>query len=254
MAALDDRSDLWVRQLHPAEDDRPRLVGFPHAGGSVSYYHPLSAGLAPRIAVGLVQYPGRQDRRGEQPIDDIGKLADEIVARSGQWLRGAPTLYGHSMGATLAYEVARRLQHDHGTPPAALIVSGQRAPSIDREEGLHLLDDEAIIDHMRRLGGTDTSLLGDPELREMIMPSVRSDYKAIETYRHEPGPKLRCPIVVMTGESDPRVLPEDAQAWREHTEAECSHHRFPGGHFFISAHAAEVMRVIADGVAAHSAR
>lgn len=252
MAVSHNRGDLWMRRLHAAEEGTPRLVCFPHAGGSASYFHPLSASLAPKIDVLVAQYPGRQDRRAEPPIDNIPELADTILARAGAWFEGAPALYGHSMGAMLAFEIARRLERDRGMSPAALVVSGQRAPSVPREGHVHLLDDDGIVAQMRVLGGTDTSLLADRELRELILPAVRSDYKAIKSYQYESGPPLRCPVVVMTGDADPMVSPEEADPWREHTEARCSYHRFQGGHFFIAEHPAEVTSIIADAVVANS--
>ncbi|MDQ0954324.1 surfactin synthase thioesterase subunit [Streptomyces phaeochromogenes] len=103
-------SERWIRRYHPAPDASTRLVCFPHAGGSATFYHPVSRALSPEIDVVAVQYPGRQERRTEPLVDSVEKLADLIVPELEPWLDRPLTFFGHSMGASLAYEVALRLR------------------------------------------------------------------------------------------------------------------------------------------------
>jgi surfactin synthase thioesterase subunit len=210
-------------------------VCLPHAGGSASFYHPFSAALAPEVEVLAMQYPGRQDRLAEAPIPDIGRLADALC-RAVLPETGRPyAFFGHSMGATLAYETARRLAARGAPAPAVLFVSGRRAPSCHREETVHLRDDAGVLEELRTLGGSDTRLLDDPEIVAMVMPAVRADYTAIETYRHQPGgPPLSSPLVALMGDADPRATPEEVRAWQDHTEGDVTTHVFPGGHFFLN--------------------
>ncbi|MCQ4212410.1 alpha/beta fold hydrolase [Streptomyces longispororuber] len=236
----------WVRQFHPAPDTRVRLVCLPHAGGSASFYFPLSKALAPTAEVLAVQYPGRQDRRQEPNISNLDELADRVFEVIGDLDDRPLALFGHSMGAVLAYEVALRLQ-DAGLPdPVRLFVSGRRAPSRDRDERLHVSTDEELLAEVRRLGGSHAVLLDDPDVREMIMPSIRSDYRAVERYRCTPGRQLTCPVTVLTGDSDPRVSIDEAAAWEEHTTGPTELQVFPGGHFFLSDQNTRVTGLLAD--------
>ncbi len=226
--------DTWVRRFHVATPGAARLICFPHAGGSASFFHPVSASLSPRIEVLAVQYPGRQDRRQEPLVSDIGELADLVVSALGP-LDAWPTVYfGHSFGAVLAYEVALR-QRVAGAGPDALIASGRRAPSRYRDEDIHLRDDAGVVTEIKELSGTDAALLGDEEILRMILPAIRADYTAIETYRSVPGARLHCPISAFVGTSDPRTSRNEAEAWGDHTTGRFSLRTFPGGHFYLAA-------------------
>jgi len=235
--------DLWLRRFHPADDPALRLVCFPHAGGSATYYFQVSRVLAQHVEVMAVQYPGRQDRRTEACVDDIGVLADDLAERLSSWTDRPIALFGHSMGSTLAYEVARRMERA-GTAPLGLFASGGRAPSACRDEGIHERDDEGLVAAIAELSGTDSAVLGDEEFLRMVMPVLRSDYKAVETYRHLPGPELSCPVHVLVGGDDPVTTLDEAEAWRAHTTAEFELEVFPGGHFYLVAEAANVHRTI----------
>lgn len=234
---------LWIRRFHPAPRARGRLVCFPHAGGSATYYFPVARALSPATDVLAIQYPGRQDRRTEPCVEDIEKLADLLVEELRPWGDVPLTFFGHSMGATVAFEVARRLEAA-GTPPLTLFASGRRAPSRVREETVHLADDDRLIDDITRLSGTDSAVLGDPEILRMILPAIRSDYKAAETYRFRPGPPLGSEVVALVGDDDPQVTVEEAGAWREHTTGPFELKVFPGGHFFLDAHVPAVLDLI----------
>ncbi|MEV7175006.1 alpha/beta fold hydrolase [Streptomyces sp. NPDC093224] len=225
-----------------------RLVCFPHAGGSATFYFPVAKALAPRMDVLAVQYPGRQDRRGERCLDDIHELAGLVTEALLPWTDRPLALFGHSMGATVAYEVARNLER-RGVEPLGLFASGRRAPSRQRDEAVHLRDDEGLVAALKELSGTDAAVLGDEELLRMVLPAVRGDYKAVETYRHRPGAELSCPVAVLVGDSDPVTSLEDAAAWAEHTSGPCEVEVFAdGGHFYLNSQAEEVLKVVERSV------
>jgi surfactin synthase thioesterase subunit len=239
-------SGLWARRFHPVPNSRRQLVCFPHAGGSASFYFPVSAQLSPIAEVLSVQYPGRQDRRAELSPTDIATLADQVYAALRDQLRARPTsFFGHSMGAVVAFEVARRLEADGGTL-AHLFASGRRAPSRHRDENVHQRDDDGIVAELKLLSGTDTALLGDEELLRMILPAIRSDYTAIETYRCPPGVTIAAPITALTGDADPLTSLDEAEDWRGHTTGEFDLRVFPGGHFYLSPQAPAVLSLLRE--------
>ncbi|MFE4451586.1 thioesterase II family protein [Streptomyces sp. NPDC056796] len=244
MTFPESAQDPWIRTFHPAPQAPHRLVCFPHAGGSASFYFPVSAGLAPEVDVLTVQYPGRQDRRSEPGIVDIGVMADRAAEALLPYAeRGPLTLFGHSMGACVAFEVARRLERT-GQGPAHIFASGRRAPSSYRDENVHRRDDDGIVAEMRAMSGTDARILGDEELLRMVLPAIRSDYRAVETYRAEPDASVNCPVTALIGDDDPWTTHDEARAWEKHTTGPFELMVFSGGHFYLSSRAAEVMAVL----------
>ncbi|MFF1794663.1 thioesterase II family protein, partial [Kitasatospora sp. NPDC058263] len=236
--------ELWCRRFHPAENATARLVCLPHAGGSASFYLPVSAALSPAVDVLAIQYPGRQDRRMEPAIDDLAVLVDRLY----EVLRRQPelplTFLGHSMGAVIGFELTRRLEAD-GHAPVRLFASGRRAPSTVRQENTFRSDD-AILAEVRRLSGTASALLGDEEMMRAALPALRADYTAVEGYRCAPGITVNSPITVLTGDNDPKTTLDEAKAWAEHTTAELDLRVFEGGHFFISERSKDVMQVLVE--------
>lgn len=252
--ASNTRINPWLRRYHPAPDAPMRLVYFPHAGGAANTSFQLSATLPPVAEVISVQYPGRHDRFVEPCVGSLSALADEIP----QWLEALDdkpmAFFGHSMGSVLAYEIARRLQADDsavaaGLTPTHLFVSGRRGPTISRDEHVHTLDDDGLAADMRALQGTDDSVFEDPEVLRLVLPAVRADYRAIETYVYEPGPQLTCPVTAVIGDSDPRVNHEEAEAWRLQTTGEFRLHVLPGGHFYLGEGAGGVVDLLRDELA-----
>jgi len=239
---------VWLRRFHAAESDAVCLICFPHAGGSASAYYPLSQELAGRVDVVAVQYPGRQGRQQERPIDSIDELADAVFAELGP-MTGSPfALFGHSMGATVAFEVARRLEVS-GQRPLNLFLSGRRAASLHRESWLHLDNDERLLEEVRRLDGTSAEVLLDPALLPYVLPSLRNDYRAIESYRYRATVPLQSGIVALTGDADPHVQIADARAWAGHTTGTFELVVHPGGHFYLQARIPELAADIASRLA-----
>lgn len=242
-AAHPDRA-LWLRRYHPAPGAAVRLLCCPHSGGSAGYFRSLSGALSPVVEAVAVQYPGRQDRRAEPLIDDLRELAARIAGVLADE-PGPTALFGHSMGALLAFELARRLE-DSGRKVAALFVSGSRAPSLLRDEGLHRAGDAELLQAVRALNGTEAELLDDEEIIRAALPLVRNDTRAVETYGYQGGtaPDLDCPIVALIGTEDPRVAVAEAEKWRDHTSGPFTLHTFPGGHFYLNSYTTVLGRLM----------
>lgn len=245
--------DLWCRRYRAARNATTRLVCLPHAGGSATFFLPVSAALSPGVDVVAIQYPGRQDRRAEPPIDNVTVLADrihDIVLRQPE----IPlTLFGHSMGGVIAFEVTRRLEAS-GHGPVRLFASGRRAPSTYRDETVHRRDDAGILAEVRGLNGTASSVLGDDELMRAALPALRADYRAIETYQCAPDVTVNCPISVLVGDDDPKTTLDEANAWAQHTSGSFDLQVFSGGHFFLTDQADEIIQILDRHFQAERAR
>lgn len=241
----------WLRNFRPAPGAPVRLVCLPHAGGSAGFFYPVAQELAPRVEVLAVQYPGRQDRLEEPCVPDIEVLAERIADELAPWTDRPYALFGHSMGAIVAFETARRLQQA-GRAPAELFVSGRRAPALGRHGDRQPVTDAEVLAEVRELNGTSDVLLDDEATLKVILPALRSDYRAVRDYRHRPGPALECPVTAFTGDRDPKVQIGQVRAWRQHTRAAFEVNVLPGGHFFLIDRAAEVWGRVADRLAAVS--
>lgn len=243
-----DADELWLRRFHPAPEAAVRLVCFPHAGGSASYFHPLSGALTPHVEVRAVQYPGRQDRRSEKCIDNVAELADAVFADIHRQITPPFAFFGHSMGAVVAFEVALRCARAGLPGPARLLVSGRRAPS-SRPAPIDLGSDAAVIAQLRRLGGTAELLMREPELLAAIVHVTRVDYQAVQRYVAAPGSVLTgVPITALVGDRDPVTDVNDVPAWGEHTTGPFDLHVLPGEHFFLESRRTEVIAILKEAL------
>ncbi|MBA3780244.1 MAG: thioesterase [Nocardioides sp.] len=221
----------WLRIVSRPAASR-RVVFFSHGGGAASFYRPLARALPDGIEGVLVQYPGREDRINEPHHRTMEQLADSLAEVVGVLFDRPVWFFGHSMGASVAHEVTRRLTARAGALPERLVVSGRPGPSRQSSDNLHL-DDDLLWKDVCRLGGTDPELLAMPEVRAIALPAIRADYRLVETYRPSCTTDLTVPISCCYGEEDPEVSRVDAEAWRDVTTGDVDVHSFPGGHFYL---------------------
>lgn len=212
-----------------------RLICFPHAGGAATFYRSWTSHLPPEVDLLAVQYPGRQDRISEPCVEEMQPLVDHLASELITTLDRPTALFGHSMGAAIAYEVARRIEEVRDVPLRLLFVSGRPAPQYSRPGSIHRGTDTDLLADIRRLGATPNQVLDHPDLRNLLLPSLRGDYRLIETYQPQSIARLQTPIVAFIGESDPDVGVDDAQAWSETTQSNFDLHVFRGTHFYFLA-------------------
>ena len=209
-----------------------RLVCLPHAGGSAVLYRTWKAALLGLATVDSPELPGRGSRHGAPLPASLPALAEDIAAPLAH--RPVPVvLYGHSMGALLAFETARALAR-HGVTVAGLVLSGRAAPHLpiprlDR----HLMSDAALIEELKRIGGTPDALFRRPEILAMTLPALKADFRMVDTYAFTPGPALACPAVILGGADDPATPEPSLHAWRELIAGPVAVDIWPGGHFFV---------------------
>jgi medium-chain acyl-[acyl-carrier-protein] hydrolase len=218
----------------PRPDADQRLVCFPYAGGGVSVFRGWQAELRQNIEVRIVELPGRGALMRTAPFRRMEPLVEATVSALSPFLDKPLAFFGHSMGALVAFEVARTLALRHGVEPRHLFASAHPAPHLPRAQApIHDLPEPQFHDELRRRGGTPTEVLNDAEIMRLTSPAVRADFEVCETYRFFPGWPLECPITAFGGDDDRDVTTETLEAWRVHTRAAFNRHSGPGDHFFI---------------------
>ena len=240
----------WIAYRAPRPNARVRLLCFPYAGGAASLYRGWADGMPSEIEVLPVQPPGRESRLREPSLRDMDSLADALERGLAAELdRGPYALFGHSLGALSAYELARR-RRDAGRPePVHLLVSAHSAPQLPWEdEPLHDMPSDRFRERLRELQGTPAEVLDHPELMELVEPMLRADFQLNETYRHRPGPPLTCPITAFGGVGDEDVPRRKLEPWAELTRGPFRLETIAGGHFFLHTPGprAELLRQIAE--------
>lgn len=229
----DNAARLWFRGFRAVPTPRLRLVCFAHAGGTASEFRSWYHGLPADVEVLGVRYPGRQDRLIEEPIDDIGVLADAIADAIQPLLVRPLAFFGHSMGASVAHEVAVRLRQRHGYDLRRLFVSARRPPHRLLPDDTYLRSDDDLVKEMHRLGDLDAELADDPEMRELILPALRADFKLVADYRPTATEAVGAPIDALIGTEDPDMSEQDMRDWSALTTSAFESRAFPGGHFYL---------------------
>ncbi|MGW2254447.1 thioesterase II family protein [Kitasatospora sp. NPDC001660] len=224
---------IWLRRYATGAPPRLRLLCLPHAGGSAGFFHGWGRAFGEDVEVLAVRYPGRQERIAEDPWTRLEDLADAIAAELTSRLDTPLALFGHSMGATIGYEIALRLAQRHGVAPALLMVSGRRAPHLLTPRTAAFGSDDELLAEVGKMGGTDAALLADEDLRELVLPAIRADFRAVARYEARPGVPLPCPVVGYVGDGDPDVAPDEVAAWARIAPAGFELKVLPGGHFYL---------------------
>ncbi|MFR9728365.1 ACP S-malonyltransferase [Saccharopolyspora sp. MS10] len=218
----------------PAERTRPRVFGIAHAGGDERAYAGL-AEQAPDLDVVVLERPGRGTRSGEPLLSDPVAIVEDLLARLRDRLDDATpyALYGHSLGARLAFLLCHRIRQEGLPAPAHLLVSGESGPALpSRERDTWRLPGAEFWERLERLGGLPAELREHEDLMAFYERVLRADFTALAAFTHPDLPPLDLPITAITGE-DEWFTRADVEAWQQESTRPLRTHRFPGDHFFI---------------------
>jgi medium-chain acyl-[acyl-carrier-protein] hydrolase len=233
---------VWLFRPMVRPDAIMRLFCFPYAGVGAAVYRAWPGHLPQGVEVCAVQPPGREGRLREAPLTSFRDLVDAAVGGLRAYFDRPFALFGHSMGALLAFEVARALVARGEVPPVHLFVSGRRAPHLPAPHAAitHLGHDAFVAEVRRRYDGIPEEVLRNPDLMELLVPTLRADMMALEGYTHVAGAPLECPITAYGGSDDPEATEPEIAAWAPYSRAAFRYRILPGNHFFIQASRAAV--------------
>jgi surfactin synthase thioesterase subunit len=220
----------------PSRSPRRRLICLPFAGGGVAGYRPWLQSLPPDVELVAAQLPGREGRLRETPFDSIWEMADSLLPQLLELADLPYALYGHSMGSLVAYELAVALERMHAPAPTDLFVSARRAPDEDPDQPLiaDLPEKEFLDELQRRYRAVPDAIRDEPELLALMLPTLRADLRAIESYTPRTLHRLTCAIHVYGGVDDRHPLPDQLTGWQRVAERKIRVRLFPGDHFFIT--------------------
>jgi medium-chain acyl-[acyl-carrier-protein] hydrolase len=237
----------WFSSPKPNPNAQLRLFCFPYAGGDAVIYRSWPEMLPANIEISAAQLPGRGRRMREAPYTALMPLVQATSDAILPLLDRPFAFFGHSMGAMIAFELARQLRERSSLQPVHLFVSGRRAPQIARAPRVRYdAPEPEFVEELRNLEGTPPEVFDHPELMQLMLPLLRADFSVVHTYTYTPAPPLDCPITAIGGLEDEEANREHLEAWREHTNADFKVRMLQGNHFFLNTERALLLRVIAQ--------
>ncbi|MFH9089938.1 thioesterase II family protein [Streptomyces sp. NPDC017673] len=233
----------------PPEVRRTTLVCLPFAGAGASFFRPWSR-LNDSLEILPLQLPGREKLIDTAPYREAGEategLFQALVEQLGETRRLA--LFGHSLGAVLAYELAHRVVAAPDLELLRLFVSGSPEPGTQRPRRATGLPDDAFLDRVTEFAGYSHEALDDPEMREMILPTLRADVELHENYTPSTHQRLDAPVTSIRGTDDTLVGSDDAAGWAEVAGRDFEYVEIPGGHMYLTDRAPALLRLIAGSL------
>lgn len=219
----------------PARGGHRWLVCLPYAGGSAAIYRDWHVALEGRCDVHVLELPGRGARMASPPVTAMASavacLAEQLEVSTGSWW-----MFGYSLGALLAFELARECRRRGQTGPEQLVVAAAEPPHVPRaRRGLHELPDRELVERLGDWGGIPEAVREHEGLLRLMVPALRADLRLLETYCFQPEPPLSCPILAYAGARDRIASAAAMSEWRVHTNGKFELQTLPGGHFFLDA-------------------
>jgi medium-chain acyl-[acyl-carrier-protein] hydrolase len=253
MAGEEGGKSRWTVCWHPQPDAKVRLFCFPYAGGGASLFSRWSEHLPNGIELHAVQLPGHETRIAEPAHRDLNPLLVQLKEVLTPYLDRPFALLGHSMGALVCYELARKMRKESEIQPAILFLSGVRALHIPNPDPhLYALDKSDFLKQLQFRYGMPARLLQDSDLMELFIPLLRANFQMCESYVYQPDLPLSCPISIFGGLDDPRISPEDLAVWKQHTTGQFRLRMLEGGHYFFEDAWTEVAAYVAQDLESSS--
>ena len=232
------------------------LLCLPYSGASAMVYSRWRPKLPQWLHLQPVELPGRGARFGEPLHTDMRRLAMQLAKELRPTLKAPYALFGHSLGALLACEMAHALRALGCPEPVAMFASGTAAPTMRADYDRGFADpktDAELIEQLRTLNGTSEEVLANEELMSLTLPILRADFQLCGKFEPLTRPLLNCPVHVLGGKAD-RATTEQLIGWSKETRGSFSVDMLAGGHFFIHEHEAKVLKVIKDQLDVHHRR
>ncbi|MDX6694365.1 MAG: hypothetical protein QOF02_1968 [Blastocatellia bacterium] len=224
-----------------------RLFCFPYAGGNASIYRGWANNLPEFIEVCPVQLPGRDRLLHLPAMTSCEMLIPPLREELAPYFDKPFAFFGHSMGATIAFELSRQLRRERGPRPVHLFASGSSAPQLPgRHSRTYDLPEPEFIEELRRLNGTPKEVLEHPELMELLLPTLRADFQVSQAYVYTDEPPLDIPLTAFGGIQDAQIPREDIMSWREQTSAAFIARMLPGDHFFLRTAQQPLLQIITE--------
>ena len=243
MATTVSRPNIQIPKPNPQA--HLRLFCFSYAGGGASIYRSWLPMLLPEVELCSVQLPGREERIQDPPFTQIPFLIENMTQAIRPYLTKPFIFFGHSMGALVSFELTRSLRKQQIILPLHIFASAHRAPQIpNRHPLIHQLPEAEFKEELYKLNGTPQNVLDNDELMQMMLPTLRADFTACETYVYEPGEPLSCPITAFGGLADKDINRDDLEAWRQQTRKSFQLHLYEGDHFFLYSEKERILRII----------
>lgn len=239
-------TDKWFLRPNPNPQARLRLFCCHPAGRGASTFVPWASLLPKEIELCCVQLPGRESRMREAPFNRLAPMLDSLEESIFPLLDRPFALFGASMGALVAFELALRLRQTYSILPVNLFLASRRAPQTPERLPLiaHLPDEPFLYEVQTRYNSIPEIIRSDKDLMEMFIPLLRADFSLIETYQYLPAVPLDCPLTALHGAADPIVLADEMAAWKDHTARSFQQITYQGGHFFFNEQPARVVEAM----------
>ncbi|PIE41584.1 MAG: putative thioesterase [Gammaproteobacteria bacterium] len=241
------QDSIWFQVPNPVNSPRMRLFCFSYAGGNASAFRGWYKNMPSDVEICSVQLPGRGARFKEKSFTSLSDLLFALDSAFQPYLDVPFAFFGHSMGAQVAFEFAKRLRDKRAPQPEWLFVSGRRAPHLpQRRKTLHNLPEDEFREEILKLDGTPAEAIENPELMELVSPILRADCQVIETWKTPDAEPLVVPIVACGGAQDEHVTIEELENWSHLTKGPFEMRLFSGGHFYIHSATDSLLECVAS--------
>jgi medium-chain acyl-[acyl-carrier-protein] hydrolase len=236
MNGMINGSSRWFSRRYLNSSASLRVYCFPCAGGGTAMFDSWPEAVSPWAEICPVLLPGREERIMEPPPTHMAELIPALADGIQDELAERPfAFFGHSMGGYIAFELARELGARGHSAPVHVFLAGCGPEQALGDPRKHVLPDGDFIDMLKTMKGTPREFFDDPDLVDLLLPTIRADFQLAETYVAPPDARLPVPLTAFAGAGDDQVTPGEVALWERHTAATFSLRVVPGDHFAFQA-------------------